>query len=175
MLFYLALGLFSAFLQTAVFPRLLPAYLKPDLFIILIVYLSISETPLRGGLIAWLLGALKDVFAGLALGLHGFVFLIAFFIVKGTERRLNTESSLLLVFMVFFGTVFVKSLTALILLILTDSGGSWQVILRQIPPQMLSTAGVAYLLLLIIRWLHRSTNIQARIPGLRYVDNRYEP
>ncbi len=171
---YLLVGFFAVFLQTGVFPRFVPAYAKPDLFIILIVYLSLSETPLRGGLIAWLMGVVKDVFVGLTLGLHGFVFLIAFFVVKGTERRLNTENSFLLVLLVFLGTFFVNGLTALTLLILADSGDSWQVIVRQIPLQMLSTSGVALALLMTIRRLDRHTGLQARIPGLRYIDNRYE-
>ena len=172
---YLLIGFVLLFLQTSVLPRILPAALRPDLFIILIVYLSLAETFLRGSFIAWLAGCFKDVFAGSVLGFHGIVLLISFLIIKGTERRLNTESSLLLIILVFFGTVLERTLMAATLLIFADAGPAWQLPLRQLPVQMALTPLVAISILLIVRWLRRYTLGRLVIPELRYLDNRYEP
>ncbi len=170
---YFLTGFVFLLLQTAVLPRILPAYLRPDLFIILIIYLSLAEKYLRGGFIAWLAGCLKDVFAGSTLGLHGLVFLLCFLFIKGTERRLNTESSLLLVILVFFGTLLERGLMAATLLIFADAGPSWQLPLRQLPMQIVITPLVALVLLITVRWLRRYSLGRLVIPGLRYLDNRY--
>ncbi|KIH76832.1 rod shape-determining protein MreD [Geoalkalibacter ferrihydriticus] len=164
---FILAGFVCAFVQTALFPRFLPLSTRPDLFILLIVCLSLSQNTLRGALIAWGLGGLKDVFAGQTLGLHGFVFLITFFLIKGTERRLNTESSLLLVLLVFAGVLIEGGLTAVTLLILDDVGRSWQIILRHIPMQALVSSAVACALLALMFWLQRRTGLKQIIPGLR--------
>ncbi|MDO3376723.1 rod shape-determining protein MreD [Geoalkalibacter halelectricus] len=164
--FFLA-GLVCAILQAGIFPRFLPVFARPDLFILLLVCLSLSQDTLRGAFIAWGLGAIKDVFSGQTLGLYGFVFLITFFFIKGTERRLNTESSLLLVFLVFAGVLIEGGLAAATLLILDDVGRGWQIILRHIPAQALVSSGVAWVLLLLAFWLQRRTGLRQIIPGLR--------
>ncbi|WP_305046256.1 rod shape-determining protein MreD [Geoalkalibacter sp.] len=173
-LIFVLLGFACALLQTAVFPRFLPPLARPELFVLLIVLLSLGQTAMRGGLIAWLLGLLVDVFAAQTLGLHGFVFLVTFFLIKLTERRLNTESSLLLVLLVFGGTLTLRGLTAITLLMLDEAGRSWRIILRQMPIQALTSALVACALLLLLRWLGRRTGMLEGVPGLRYLDTRYE-
>lgn len=171
---FVLLGFGCALVQTAVFPRFLPPLARPELFMILIVFLSISQTALRGGLIAWLLGLLVDVFAAQTLGLHGLVFLVTFFLIKLTERRLNTESSLLLVLLVFGGTLVVRGITAMALLILDEAGRNWQIILGQMATQAFMSALVAAVALLVVRWACRRAGGPTGLPGLRYLDSRYE-
>ena len=75
LLIYFGCGLLFLLLQSTVIPWLLPAYLKPDLLLILLIYLGLNENFRSGAFLAYLLGCLLDVFAGHYLGLYGFVFL----------------------------------------------------------------------------------------------------
>ena len=72
---YFGCGLVFLLLQATVIPWLLPSYLKPDLLLILLIYLGLNENFRSGALLAYLLGCLLDVFAGHYFGLNGFVFL----------------------------------------------------------------------------------------------------
>lgn len=168
------LGLVCAFLQTAVFSRFLPPLLRPDLFILVLVALSLSTNYLHGAMIAWVLGALKDVFVGQTLGLHGFVFILTFFLIKGTERRLNTESTLLLVLLVFFATLLQGWLTAALLLILDDAGRSWQVVLRRLPVQALVSSVMAWLILVLQARLFAGSSRPSQFFGFRFTGKHHE-
>lgn len=172
--FFCVLGFVCAFLQTAVLPLFLPPLLRPDLFILVLVVLSLSANYLHGAMIAWVLGALKDVFVGQTLGLHGFVFVLTFFLIKGTERRLNTESALLLVLLVFFATLIQGWLTAAVLLILDEAGRSWQVVLRRLPVQALVGSVTAWLILLLQARLFPGASKPSQVFGFRLTGKHHE-
>ena len=78
MVCHLALGLLFILLQTALFPALVGNGPRPDLVLILTLYLGIHETPLQGAFTSWLLGCLLDVFSGTTFGLYGLILLLVF-------------------------------------------------------------------------------------------------
>ncbi|MGE4344965.1 MAG: rod shape-determining protein MreD [Geoalkalibacter sp.] len=148
----LGIGILIAFLQTTILSRINPPSIRPDLFIFLVVYLSMTQNTSRGGSLAWLLGLLKDCFAGVTFGLHGFAFVATFLLARLVVRQLNPESSLLLVLLVSCATAVENGLIALSLLMLADAGDGWRIVLQQIPAQVVVGALLSFLFLPFIRW-----------------------
>ena len=60
---YLMVGLVFMLLQTTLLPRLLPLSLMPNLLLILVLYLGLSETFGRALLLCLILGLLQDSFS----------------------------------------------------------------------------------------------------------------
>jgi rod shape-determining protein MreD len=152
---YILLGLCFILLQVSVFPRILPFHLKPDLLLILVIYLGLSEDYLRGGLLSYFLGCLQDVFAGIYPGLYGFAMLLIFMIVRGAAGRLNSESSVLLLLMVFLGTFLEGALILFSLGFFADVSLPWSTIPARMMLQVLLNLAVALLVLKWIPFLHR--------------------
>jgi rod shape-determining protein MreD len=163
------------FLQVAVLSRLLPEYLKPDLLLILVLYLGLTETYLRGGLLSGFLGFLEDAFAGADFGLFGLTFLLIFFIVRAGASRFNTESSALLLILTFVATFFKGAILISLLLLFSEAGRQWPVVLAHLFPEaVLNTLGALFLLKITLQ-LRRRYALGAGIPGLSHLDNDYEP
>ena len=101
-LFYLSLAGIAVVLQTALLPPFLQGDYKPDLVLLLVVYLGLHEDRWRGGLLVYLMGWLFDGVGGAFPGLYGFVLLTIFLAVRGIVSRVNTESSALLLLLVAF-------------------------------------------------------------------------
>ncbi len=147
---YFLLGFIFVLVQTSLFARCLPMFLKPDLLLILVIYLGLNEKYVRGGLLAYLLGCLEDVFAGHYLGLYGFALLVTFFAVRGLAGRLNTESSLLLLSMVFGGTILQSVLLFFSLGFFADTGPLSVIFFGRLLPQILLNLAAALLLLQLV-------------------------
>jgi rod shape-determining protein MreD len=171
--FYLLVGFVFVLLQTALFPRFLPFYLKPDLLLILVIYLGLNEGFVKGGSLSYILGCLQDAFAGHYLGLYGMALLALFVIVRGTAERLNTESSVLLLALVFCGTFVQGGILFFSLGFFADAGPMLPLVLKYIIPQSLINLGAAILLLLIAFRIQRALPPQMLIPGLRRLNNHY--
>ena len=170
--FYALFGLACLLIQTAVFPRIIPVQFKPDLMLILIVYLGISEKYGSGGLFAFCIGLLYDVFAGSAFGMYGMIFLLVFFSVRSTIDYFNAENPFLLLFLVACGTVLQAGL--LILLgALAEAGALWQIVLQHFPGQLLANTVAAALLILTITYLQKRFP-RLVVPGMQRLDERYE-
>jgi rod shape-determining protein MreD len=172
---YLFLGVVFVLFQTTLLSRLLPFQTKPDLLLILIVYLGLTENFLRGSFLAYLFGCLLDVFSGSYLGLCGLTFLVIFLAVRGTASHFNTESSLLLLFMVFCGTLLQSAVLILALVFFVDAGSSWLIILGSLLPQLLLNLLAALVLLWVLPRLQRRFLPFLAIPGLHRLDSRYGP
>jgi len=171
-LFYLLFGLVGLLIQTAVFPRIFPFYLKPDLILVLIVYIGISEKYSSGGLFSYCFGLLLDVFAGSSLGMYGVVFLLIFFGVRSTICYFNSENPFLLLFLVFCATLFQASLLVL-LGAFAEAGALWQIVLHHLPGQLLMNVVAAVLLMLFVTWLQKRFS-RLVVPGLQRLDERYD-
>lgn len=167
LLIYFGFGFTFMLLQTTILPRVIPSFLKPDLLLVLVVYLGLNEDYGRGGVLAYLLGCLQDVFAGNYLGLYGFVFLVTFFAVKGAVRWFNTDNSSLLLLLVFWGTLLEGVLVLFSLGTFAEAGPVWPIVLRNLLPQALTGAAVAFLLLQTLSRWQRRRGPGKRIPGLR--------
>ncbi len=169
---YFLVGLLFMLFQTVLFPRLFPIYLKPDLLLILVVYLGVNERYLRGGILAYTFGALLDVFAGSFMGMYGMSFLVLFFSVRGAVSYFNAENPLLLLFMVGCGTL-IEAAMLILLGFLAQVGDLWLIVVRWIVPQLLVNVLVAYLILALITWLQRRFP-QLDVPGLSRLNENYE-
>ncbi len=171
---YFLLGFCFVLLQTTIFPRILPFNYKPDLLLILIIYLGLNERYVQGGLLAYALGSLQDVFAGHFPGLFGLVQLVTFLSVRGAMNRLNTESSLLLLVLVFAGTFVQGGLVIFSVGYFADVATLWPVVLRRIVPQALLNLGTALLLMQAVFLLQNRVPRRWRVPGLQKVRSRHE-
>ena len=67
---FLFSGVFFALLQSSVLPLFFPPDLRPNLILILILYLGLSENLPRALIAGLLLGAIQDSFCGPSLGLY---------------------------------------------------------------------------------------------------------
>ncbi len=165
-------GLVGLLIQTAVFPRILPFQLKPDLILILIVYLGISQKYGFCGLFAFSIGLLYDVFAGSAFGLHGMILLLVVLIIRSTIGFFNAENPFLLLFLVACGTALQASLLVL-LGTFAEAGALWQIVLKHLPGQLVANIVAAALLMLIATYLQKRFP-RLVIPGMQRLDERYE-
>jgi rod shape-determining protein MreD len=172
--YFLLLSLFLIFLQVSVLPRLLPDNFKPDLLLILVLYLGLTATWLRGGLLCWYFGCLEDTFAGNDFGLFGITFLIIFLAVRAGASRFNTESSFLLLVLTFSATFFKGAVLISLLILFSEAGRQWPVILSCLLPEAVLNTLCALLLLRFSLLLRRRFARGAGIPGLSHLDRRYE-
>jgi len=148
------LGFLFVLIQTSLWPHLLPFETRPDLILVLVVYLALSENHLSGGILAYLLGACLDAMAGSHPGLHGVTLLLLFFCVRFAADHFNTESSRLLIIMVGFGTLFYAGLQV-VFASFADAGEIWLPIVRAIVPQILLNVVAALVLLKLVPHLLR--------------------
>jgi rod shape-determining protein MreD len=173
-LIYLAMAGIAVVLQTVLLPLVLPGYYKPDLLLILVIYLGLHEESLSGGLMAYLLGWCYDGIAGTFPGLNGFVLLGIFLAVRGVVTRVNTESSALLLLLVLAGTVLQTVVLAFALDFFSQASRVWPQMLWQLPVQLLMNFICAFVLLRLTVWLQRTFLPRRKLPGLRKLDSRYE-
>ena len=75
--------LLSAFLlgvlQSTLISLIFPAYLKPDLMLILVIFLGIAFPLIPGAFLVLFCGLLYDTFSGLPWGLFAFIYLCIYF------------------------------------------------------------------------------------------------
>jgi rod shape-determining protein MreD len=152
---YCLAGVGLLFLQSAVLPGLLPWQIKPDLLLILVVYLGFREPAVKAGVATYLLGLLQDTFAGTCLGLYGLVFLIIFLVVKGASGRLNAESPVLLFFIVLCGTLLEALILIFTLGFFAEAGRSWTIIAGGLAWQTLLNLAGAWMLFKTAAWLQQ--------------------
>ena len=173
LIYFLLAGL-CVILQTVILPLILTGDSKPDLLLILVVYLGLHEGPWRGGSLVYLMGWFYDGVAGAFPGLHGFVLLCIFLAVRGIVTRVNTESSPLLLILVLSGTVLHSVLTAFALDFFSHAARIWPQMVWHLPVQLLLNFIAALILLRITVWLQRTFMPRKKLPGLRKLDSRYE-
>ena len=146
LLLYLGLAWLALLLQAVLLPPLFPGGLKPDLLLLLTIWIGLREAPWKGGALVYGLGWLYDAYAGVYPGLHGFVLLAIFLTVCGMATRLNTESLPLLWCLVGGGTLLQGALTVFALQFFADAGSFWVVVLNCMPAQLLYNLLSGYLL-----------------------------
>ncbi len=132
-------------LQTSVLPQYIISLYKPDLLLILMVFLAL-RTPLSTSLpAAYCLGLLKDCVSGLYLGLNAFSFIIVYLALKLLSDRLYVQNSILLVLTVTISTAAVMLINLMLLSIFSQASGLMSSLLTAIVPHLLTNAFVASL------------------------------
>lgn len=167
-LLLLACALLFLVSQTTLLPTLLPHYFKPELLLLLIVYLCLTESLLRGALLAWGLGLLLDSCGGTHLGLHATIYLSIFIIGHSSVQALNTESPLLLLFMVFCASLLQSGLLILFGFF-ADLQRMIPLILQRATFQGSINVLAAFLLMSLIAALQRRFAPRLAIPGFAHL------
>ncbi|WP_240732215.1 rod shape-determining protein MreD [Geobacter sp. FeAm09] len=135
--------------QASVLPVHIASPFKPDLLLIVTVYLALRGSFAAGAPLSWGLGAVKDVFSGLYLGLNAFSFLLIFLVIKNISDRLYTESAPLFVITVGVATLSCVFINLLLLVMFTTSPGIAYSMSVGLVPHLLVNAFVASLVPLI--------------------------
>lgn len=172
LLYYIG-GFLAVILQTTFLPNLF-SFAIPDLLLILVIYIGLNERYLRGSLLTFFLGCLSDVFSGQTLGLNCTVYILSFLAIRSVVNRLNTESSLLLLFMVGSGTLFQGFTLIFLLTFLAETGNAWLLILKYLPMQLISNVIATFLLLATLQSIQKKFFPRLKIPGLDRLDQRYD-
>ena len=81
-LIFLLCAFLLAVFQSTLVSLIFPSFLKPDLMIVLVIFLGISFPLLSGAFLVLFCGLLQDTFSGGVLGLFVFIYLCLFFSLK---------------------------------------------------------------------------------------------
>jgi rod shape-determining protein MreD len=105
---------FQATLLTAPFIQ----RIRPDIMLILTIYLGLSYPPISGGILAFVMGYLLDLFSGNSFGLYTLSRPLLFFVVQLLKNRFYLEGYLskflfVLIFALLEGFLVLFLLTAL--------------------------------------------------------------
>lgn len=142
-LLFSSLVLVSLVIQVSLLPVFVRSPFKPDLLLVIMVFIALRGSYAVGAPLAWMLGMLNDVFSGFYLGLNALTFLISFIVIKNVSDRLYAESAILFVLTVVGVTFAVFTLNLLLMFMLTTSNGIAYSMLSDILPHLLVNAFVA--------------------------------
>jgi rod shape-determining protein MreD len=95
--------------------------IRPDLVLVFILFLGLFYTPVWGGIIAFLLGFLMDLYSGNGLGLHTLSRPLIFYLTLFLRGRLYLEGFSSQFFFVFLFAVFEAFLVLVLLKILSPN------------------------------------------------------
>jgi len=166
-------GLIFMLLQTTIFPRFLPPEMRPNLLLILIIYLGLSESFLRAAFLTLLLGALQDVFCGSTFGLYATVQLSVFLLIRLFSERLNVESRRLLLSLIAACTILQTALLGFLLTTFAEAGPVLWVLLSDLPWQILANLLSGWLLLLFLLRFQPLLGTSRGMAGLPYQSKHY--
>lgn len=141
LLFCLVLA--SLVIQVSLLPVFVLPPFKPDLLLVIMVFIALRTSFEVGAPLAWLLGLLNDVCSGLYLGLNAATFLITFLVIKGVSDRLYADSAILFVLTVAGVTLAGFTLNLLLMVMFTASPGIAYSMLSDIFPRILVNAFIA--------------------------------
>jgi len=132
-------------LQTSVLPNYLVSLYKPDLLLVLMVFLAL-RAPITTSLpAAYGLGLLKDCLSGFYFGLNAFSFLVVYLVLKMLSDRLYVQNSFLMVLTVSASTVATMLINVLLLSIFSESTGLVSSLMTALIPHLLMNAFIASL------------------------------
>ena len=87
----LLLGIFLLILQTTLLPFFPIHRIRPDILLIFTLYLGLSFPPVSGGILAFSIGYLMDLFSGNALGFYALSRPLVFFTAQFFRERFYLE------------------------------------------------------------------------------------
>jgi rod shape-determining protein MreD len=133
--------------QASFFPAWLSAPFIPNLTLFFVVHLGLRE-PFRWSncLAAFLIGLIQDCFSGNYFGLHGFIYLCLYLLLKQTSERLYTDNNLLIVIGVFLGILLDGIMTFGLLLLFSAADGIYGSLFSGLIPHALMSAVAALFL-----------------------------
>jgi len=142
-LLFICFVLAAIIIQVSLLPLFIRSSFKPDLLLVIMVFIALRESFEVGAPLAWLLGMLNDVCSGLYLGLNAATFLILFLVIKSVSDRLYADSAILFVLTVAGVTLAGLTLNLLLMVMFTESSGIAYSMLSDIFPRLLVNAFIA--------------------------------
>ena len=140
--------LVSIVLQAAVLPVFVRSAFKPDLLLVIMVFMALRSSFQVGAPLAWLLGMLNDVCSGLYLGLSAASFLVVFLVVRSLSDRLYADSAVLFVLAVAGVTLACFAINLLMLVLFTASPGIAYSMVSDVVPRLMVNSFAASLVTL---------------------------
>ncbi len=131
--------------QASLLPVFILPSFRPDLLLVIMVFIALRGTLATGAPLAWFLGLCKDVCSGLFLGLNACTFLISYLIIKNVSDRLYADSAILFVMTVCGISLVVFTLNLLLIVMFTASPGITYSMLADLVPHLLVNAFIASL------------------------------
>jgi rod shape-determining protein MreD len=133
----------SLVIEVSLLPVFVLPPFKPDLLLVIMVFIALRTSFEVGAPLAWLLGMLNDVCSGLYLGLNAATFLITFLVIKGVSNRMYADSAILFVLTVAGVTLAEFTLNLLLMVMFTASPGIAYSMFSDIFPRLLVNAFIA--------------------------------
>lgn len=171
---YLLVALIVYTLQVSLFSEFLVARIRPDLSILLILFIALNEDITMGAILAFIFGIMKDSLAGGNPGLFGFSYLLLFFIATMLFNRLNPESAPLLVVLSFFGVILEGAFVVVSLLFAAHTAVNWSQIVGSVVGQAAATALVCGVVLWLVVFVREHLGVRLPFIGLKYLEDEYE-
>ncbi|OGP63534.1 MAG: rod shape-determining protein MreD [Deltaproteobacteria bacterium RBG_13_53_10] len=119
--FLLLIGLLLLTFQATLLSFPFIQRIRPDLILIFVLFLGLFYTPVSGGIIAFLLGFLMDLYSGNSLGLHTLSRTLIFYLAQFLRGRLYLEGFSSQFFFVFLFAVFEAFFILILLKILSPN------------------------------------------------------
>lgn len=132
-------------LQISLLPVFIRPPFKPDLLLIIMVFIALRESFEIGAPLSWLLGMLNDVCGGLYLGLNAATFFVSFLLIRSVSDRLYADSAILFVLSVAGITLTGFTLNLLLVIMFTTTPGIAYSMLADLIPHLLVNAFAASL------------------------------
>lgn len=98
-------GVLLLTLQTTLWSAFSIQNVRPDLLLILVLYLALSSSPISGGILAFSLGYLMDLFSGNTIGLYALSRPLVFYGVRHFRSRFYLEGLPFQFFFVFMSVL----------------------------------------------------------------------
>ncbi len=151
--FPLLIGVIFLTLQTTLLTFLPIQRIRPDLVLILILYLGLSYPPISGGILALFMGFLMDLFSGNSFGLYTLSRPLIFYVARFFKGRFYLESfTSQFLFVFIFGLV--EGLLILILLNVLNPGpviNLYPLLFTFLLPQLFLTGLITPILFFLFR------------------------
>jgi rod shape-determining protein MreD len=135
----------SMVIQVSLLPVFIRPSFKPDLLLVIMVFIALRGSFESGAPMAWILGLLNDICGGMYLGLNAATFLISFFAIRSVSDRLYAESAYLFVLTVVGVTIINFALNALLIALFTAFSGIVYSMAADLIPRLLINAFIAAL------------------------------
>ena len=124
-IFPLLVGILFLILQTTLLPSFPIQRIRPDILLILTLYLAFLFPPIFGGILAFFMGYLMDLFSGNAFGFYTFSRPLVFFAAQFFKERFYLEG-FYSQFLFVFVFAMLEGILILILLNALQSLSSWK-------------------------------------------------
>ncbi|MDP8256475.1 MAG: rod shape-determining protein MreD [Candidatus Alcyoniella australis] len=119
---FLTVGVLAVWLQSMLWQHLPIFGVAPDLALICVIYMGIFRNPIWGGLIAFCLGYVVDLFSGQVFGQYVLVFVLIFYAMRVLGKLFYMRSLSFQLVSVLLITLLAKLLAALVMIYVVPTG-----------------------------------------------------